>query len=253
MTDRSWLEFSRLKQAPGLVHRVFSREGGISKGAWESLNVGLSTGDDPKTVWENRQRVTACFGGAKAVWLNQVHGTDLVVLKQSCDADFGISDLPPADGVVTDIPGLALMIQVADCQAVLVYDPEKNVVANVHSGWRGSIGNIIGRCVDLMAAEFGSDPRDLLAGISPSLGPCCAEFIHYRTEIPEPLWRYRRDGRDYFDFWALSRDQLLEKGVREKHIENMAICTRCNTGRFFSYRAGHITGRFAVGAALVRR
>ncbi len=253
MIDLPWLEFSHLKQAPGLVHRVFSREGGISKGAWESLNVGLSTGDDPKAVRENQQRILECLGVSEAVWLNQVHGPDLVVLKQSRDPDPGLSDLPPADGAVTDIPGLALMIQVADCQAVLVYDPQQKVVANVHSGWRGSVGNIIGRCVDLMTAEFGSDPRDLLAGISPSLGPCCAEFIHYRTEIPETLWQYRLDGRDYFDFWALSRDQLLEKGVREKNIENMAICTRCNAGRFFSYRAGRITGRFAVGAALVLR
>lgn len=118
----------------------------------------------------------------------------------------------PADAVITDIKGIFLVIQVADCQSVMLYDPHQKAIANIHSGWRGSIMNIIGKCADTMVREFGCRPENLLAGISPSLGPCCSEFIHYKEEIPEPLWKYKHRDKDFFDFWAMSRDQLMEKG-----------------------------------------
>ncbi len=95
------------------------------------------------------------------------------------------------DAMITDAPGQSLVIQTADCQAVLIYDPVRKAVANIHSGWRGSIQNIIGLTVQAMIKEFDSDPKNLLAGIGPSLGPCCAEFIHYRTEIPKAFWSYK--------------------------------------------------------------
>jgi hypothetical protein len=82
-----------------------------------------------------------------------------------------------------------------------------------------------------------------LAGIGPSLGPCCAEFVNYRQEIPSGLWAYRRD-TVYFDFWAMTRDQLNAAGVCEDHIETSRLCTRCNSDRFFSYRGEKRTGRF---------
>ncbi|WP_022664081.1 peptidoglycan editing factor PgeF [Desulfospira joergensenii] len=251
MNEAEGYEFSHIREAKGVVHRVFSRRGGASKEPYDSLNVGKNNGDDPLAVRENRQRILKSLGMKKAVYLNQVHGSDILVLKNGDPADKDLKTGLTADGVVTDIPGLALVIQVADCQAVLLYDPENRVIANVHSGWRGSIQNIIGRCVDLMAGEFGSDPGKLLAGISPSLGPCCAEFIHYKDEIPKPLWKYKIPGRNYFDFWTLSREQLMEKGILETRIENMALCTRCRTDRFFSYRAHPVTGRFACAAALI--
>jgi copper oxidase (laccase) domain-containing protein len=85
----------------------------------------------------------------------------------------------------------------------------------------------------------------MLAGIGPSLGPCCAEFINYREEIPQVYWRYK-DADHNFDFWSLSREQLLHAGVPAKNIETSRICTRCRTDEFFSYRAAKTTGRFAA-------
>lgn len=119
------------------------------------------------------------------------------------------------------------------------------MVANVHSGWRGSIANIIGHTLDAMKKNFGSDPAHVVAGIGPSLGPCCAEFVNYKEEIPEPFWKYRNDRR-HFDFWAVSRDQLCEAGVCAENIHISGLCTRCRTDLFFSYRAEGITGRFAA-------
>jgi hypothetical protein len=96
-----------------------------------------------------------------------------------------------------------------------------------------------------MQQHFGCRPNRILAGIGPSLGPCCAEFINYKTEIPREFWRYKGPD-DHFDFWAISFDQLLNAGVRAKHIESSQICTRCRTDEFFSYRAEKTTGRFAA-------
>jgi hypothetical protein len=118
-------------------------------------------------------------------------------------------------------------------------------VANIHSGWRGSIPNIIGLTIQTMIKEFDSDPKNLLTGIGPSLGPCCAEFIHYRTEIPKAFWSYK-NRKDCFDFWAISKDQLTEAGIPSNHIVSSNLCTRCRTDLFFSYRKERLTGRFAT-------
>ncbi len=238
-------------QAPGLVHRVFTRQGGVSLAPFDCLNTGKRTGDDSQAVMENRRRILGALGAEKALYLNQVHGADILVLSRKDREKADLETAHTADGVVTNIPGVALVIQVADCQAVMLHDPAKRVIANVHSGWRGSIKNIIGQCVNIMVQDFGCRPKEIMAGISPSLGPCCAQFINYKEEIPETLWKYKLPDRDYFDFWALSRDQLLETGVLDSNIENMNICTRCSQDRFFSYRGQRITGRFACGLSLV--
>ena len=150
-----------------------------------------------------------------------------------------------ADAAVTDLTDQYLVIQVADCQSVLMYEPTRRVVANIHSGWRGSIGNIIGRTVDAMAGHFGCSPGRIQAAIGPSLGPCCAEFVNYKIEIPEELWAYRSTD-NHFDFWAISSDQLIGAGVPKKNIESSQTCTRCRTDEFYSYRAEKTTGRFAA-------
>jgi hypothetical protein len=153
------------------------------------------------------------------------------------------------DAMVTSIPGIMPVIQVADCQAVVVHDPVRQVVANIHSGWRGSVGNIVGKTVAAMKQTFGCRPADMVAGIGPSLGPCCAEFIHYRTEIPPALWRHRI-GERHFDFWSMSLAQLKDSGLAEEHVRIAGVCTRCRTDLFYSYRAEKTTGRFAVAAGL---
>ncbi|WDP86944.1 MAG: peptidoglycan editing factor PgeF [Desulfobacter sp.] len=254
------LAFDHFKSFPQLVHGVFSRKGGMSTGPHASLNIGLNCGDDEPAVVQNRNYMMDTLGVVRAVFLNQVHGTEIKVLKQgedikavTWDKGFGRTPCPiSADGIVTNIRDLALVIQVADCQAVMLYDPVNQVIANVHSGWRGSVANIIGRCVQVMAEAFSSQPRDIFAGISPSLGPCCAEFIHYKREIPKSLWAYKLKGGSYFDFWTLSCDQLVEKGVKKENILSMGICTQCRTDRFFSFREEKNTGRFGAVIAVTK-
>ncbi len=254
MVVPSPLTFNHLNVFPGLFHGVFSRSEGFSKGDFQGLNVGLHTGDDPDIVNRNRALMLSSMGLTRALFLNQVHGTGIAVIRSEKEAAQAVwkgqgrapSLIFKADAAVTNLKGLGLVIQVADCQAVVLYDPQKEVIANVHSGWRGSVADIIGRCIDTMVTQFGCTPADIRAGISPSLGPCCAQFINYKREIPKALWPYKEKGRPYFDFWQISRDQLGACGVLDEHIETMGLCTRCRTDLFYSYRANKVTGRFAA-------
>jgi YfiH family protein len=241
------LEFTNLKVFPQITHSVFTRRGGVSNNPFDSLNVSFSTGDKEVCVAENRSIImNALDRNSTPIFIDQVHEDNIIVIEDNKVEKF----LYKADGIITNVIGKLLIIQVADCQSVMMFDPVKNVVANVHSGWRGSIKNIIGKCVDIMVKKFGCNPEHIIAGISPSLGPCCAEFVNYEKELPDRIWKYKIDGFN-FDFWELSFYQLLEKGLRAENIENMNICTKCFSKTFFSYRKEKTTGRFACVIGLV--
>jgi len=239
LTIPEWISFS------GLKHAIFTRRGGCSREPFDSLNVAFRVGDAACRVKHNRRRITAALKGSHYVFAHQTHGTDGVVLRGDVAFPENGGSVLCGDALITDIPGIRLVIQVADCQAVLLYDRRRRVVANIHAGWRGSVAGIIGKTVRRLQQVFGCRPPDLSAAISPSLGPCCAEFVNYRREIPRRYWAYK-DRRDRFDFWALSRDQLIESGVPADCIHISRLCTRCRTDLFFSYRAQKQTGRFAA-------
>ncbi len=212
------------------------------------MNVSHGIGDHDVDVDRNRKAMARALGFDRLVYIRQVHGDKVLIInKKGLGNDMAAlrGPRPEADAFVTDMTGLGLVIQVADCQPILLYDPEKKVVANVHSGWRGSVLNIIGRVIEAMQAQFGCQAKNLIVGVGPSLGPCCAEFINYRRELPETFWPYR-DGANHFDFWAISKRQLIETGVLEDNIHISRICTRCRTDQFYSYRGEKVTGRFAA-------
>lgn len=224
----------------GIVHGVFDRRGGTSAPPWDSMNVGFGLGDGDENVRENRNRIKRALGLEKLVSAKQVHGSTVYALTGEPPADLAVAG---CDGLLTDIPGLGLMIQQADCQAVLLHDHRQKAVGIVHVGWRGTVHDIINKSVLAMQEAFGTRPADLKAAISPSLGPCCAEFIHYQSELPAALHAYQVRP-NYFDFWAISWDQLLAAGLRQERIWSAGICTAC-TPSYFSYRRDKTTGRFA--------
>ncbi|SDU17485.1 peptidoglycan editing factor PgeF [Desulfobacula phenolica] len=226
-------EFELFKACPDIVHGIFTRMNKTLATPFDFLRIGI----DSK------------IGRKSLVFLNQVHGDKIKVLKKydtklTENFDSG-KETSTADGVITNIKDVALVIRVADCQSVMMYDPVQKIIANIHSGWRGSVKNIIGNCLDKMILEFGCQPEDVIAGISPSLGPCCSEFINYKAEIPKKIWKYKIEDKNYFDFWEMSSDQLLDKGVKKEHIENMEICTKCHTDLFYSFRGEKTDSRFA--------
>jgi polyphenol oxidase len=179
----------------------------------------------------------------------QTHGDTIHVVDEAClalaTARQPVLFTPPGDALVTTLQGVGLLIKIADCQAIFLVDPVRRVLANVHCGWRGSVRGILEKVVALLRDRFGTQPEDLLAGISPSLGPCCAEFKNYARELPAPLWPFQTKAQ-HFDFWAISRWQLIKAGLRPDRIEIANRCTVCESGDFFSYRGERTTGRNAA-------
>jgi YfiH family protein len=250
----SYYQFRNLAAFSGVEHRIFARRGGHSQRPFASLNVCYGIGDTRKNVSANRGVISHIMATGRLVFVRQVHGCEIAVLgrnrKKHDKATAGRA--VTADALVTNLDKKNLVIQVADCQAVLLYEPTRRVIANVHCGWRGSVQNIIGRTIRVMEQHFGCHPSRIQAGIGPSLGPCCAEFINYRKEIPMEFWRYKGLNA-HFDFWSLSRDQMIQAGMVEINIESSGICTRCHTDDFFSYRAAKTTGRFAAVIGLTEK
>ncbi|MGV8050769.1 MAG: polyphenol oxidase family protein [Anaerolineaceae bacterium] len=241
--------FRLLTEVPGLLHGVFTRHGGVSRPPYAALNVGWSNGDSPESVRENLHRVKREIGVGLLASGLQVHGDAIhVVDEEAIEKASPGSDMllmPPGDALVTKLRGVGLLIKIADCQAIFLVDPVREVIANVHCGWRGSVQDLPVKVVRFLQERFGCNPRDILATISPSLGPCCAEFRNYREELPESFHPFQVRPL-YFDFWALSRRRLTDAGLRPEHIETAHRCTACNTHDFFSYRGEGATGRMAA-------
>jgi len=242
-----YLQFPRLLGHKQLVHAVFTRHGGVSAPPYNTLNTGHNTGDQPKRVRLNLEIIKEAIGARHLIFMNQVHGREMLILRQGSSEE--PEETTTADAVITDIPDLAVMVQQADCQGVILFDPTKRVVANVHCGWKGNTCNILGSVVTRMRSDFECKESDLIAAIGPSLGPCCAEFITHQQIFPEKFRRFMVR-ENYFDLWEISRGQLLEAGLKGENIEVAGICTRCKTSQFYSYRAEGVTGRFATVAML---
>lgn len=224
---------------------MFDRHGGVSRGPYASLNIGRGLGDLPEAVAENRRLVKAALRLPKLLSALQVHGQDVYCLTEPLAVDTAIDAV---DALVTDLPGIGLMIQQADCQAVLLFDPIRQVIGAVHCGWRGSVQGILAETISVMSASYGTKPADLLAIVSPSLGPCCSEFVNYKEELPPEFMPFMvRDKDKYFDFWRISEYQLMAAGLLQSNIRIEGTCTCCS-GDYFSYRrakreSGGLTGR----------
>ncbi|AEB09742.1 polyphenol oxidase family protein [Desulfobacca acetoxidans] len=244
----AWFRLALLDQFPELEHRLWTRCGGVSQPPYEGLNLSFSVGDNPKRVSRNRSLIQQAMGVTELVSVGQIHSKNTLILSSQNRLHYD-REIQGIDILITDIPGVGLLIKQADCQAVILYDPETRVIANVHCGWRGNVQNVLGQAVDQLREVFGCRPESLRAGISPSLGPCCAEFTHYREEFPEAFWTYQIKPM-FFDLWRLSCDQLIAAGLRSEHIQVAALCTRCQAGDFFSYRRDRITGRNGTVVAL---
>ena len=213
-----------------------TRAGGVSRGAWHSLNLGTACGDDPAAVAENRRRLAVLLPGAPH-WLKQVHGTRVIHLKQWQD---GIE----ADAVWTDRPGQVLAIQSADCLPVLLADRQSRLVAAAHAGWRGLCDGILPRLVSSLpvAAE------DLWAWIGPAISQVAFEvgpevraaFLAADSELA-PQFVPGQDDRWMADLKAIAAVQLKNSGVGS--IGDCGLCTHADLERFFSYRRDRVCGR----------
>ncbi len=243
--ELEWLEFELLAEVPRLKHAIFLRHGGHSQGSYNGLNISFDVGDVPSHVEANISLVKQATGIPTIVWATQCHGNAVLPVKKT-----SFAPTASCDGLHTDLPNVGLMIKHADCQAALIYDPIHHAVANVHAGWRGSVQNIYSEAIQAMRRAYGSHPSDLLVGISPSLGPESAQFIHYERELPQEFHSFQVKPY-YFDFWAISRSQLESCGVLSHHIEIAHIDTYANPSDYFSFRRDKSTGRHGTIVSLL--
>jgi polyphenol oxidase len=235
-------------EPPGPFTVVFStRVGGVSEGPWESLNLGILTGDDPERVIENRRRLAAEAGvdpeRARMAW--QRHGAE--VRRASPEGILTPGTRHEAcDGWWSDEPGQGMMLVTADCLPVAIarLDGGRPALAVLHVGWRGLLEGI----VESGIGALGGGAR-LAAAIGPGIGPCCYEV---GAEVAEPFEarfgaRVLVDGR--LDLWAATEVALQRAGCEA--VERTDLCTFCHPDLFFSHRRDRgTTGRQGVIAAV---
>jgi YfiH family protein len=235
-----YYQFSNLSGRADLAHGIFTRLGGHSQPPWDSLNTGHSVGDDPDVVEANRALMYEALDVRKedVVTPHQVHSTTVRVVDEHHRGQL----LPQTDALVTATPGVALMLRFADCVPILLYDPVRGAAGLAHAGWRGTASGMAGAAVQTMVEALGCRPSDLLAGIGPSIGPCCYEVdadvmeaVSSALPNADSLLEPRPNGRWHLDLWAANRWQLAAAGVQS--IEVAGICTACRTDEWFSHRA----------------
>lgn len=235
----SFWEFDLLKNEKTISHGSFLRMGGVSTFPYESLNVSLTIQDNESHVHANRKIIAETLHLPHLLTAEQCHGDQIHIIEETC------APIPSCDALITKLLDAGLMIQHADCQAALFYDPIEKVIAAAHAGWKGSIQKIFTKTIGKLKKEFHSKPENLLVCISPSLGPQNAEFIHYKEELPESFWSFQA-APFHFDFWEISRDELLKAGLLPHHIEIAKKCTKDSPKDYFSYRHQKPTGRMGT-------
>lgn len=222
---------------PGVRHGFFTREGGVSEGIYEGLNVGLGSKDDREHVAENRRRVSDHLGFADVPLStpHQIHSPDAVVI----DEPFG-PERPKADAVVTKTPGVIVGVLAADCGPVLFADPEAQIVGAAHSGWKGAISGVLEKTVETMEC-LGATKANIRAVLGPSItqanyevGP---EFRdRFIDEDPANTAFFsvsERAGHFMFDLPGYILKRLDRAGVQAASLD---LCTYADEERFFSYR-----------------
>jgi len=239
-----YLEPQLLARAGISAQGFTTRNEGVSRVPFNSLNLGANTLDASSSVQGNRSILARAFGTKleKLVTVSQVHGTDLLVI-DTPNPDYTHFQKLECDGIITNQPGIMVGVCVADCVPILLLDPVKKVVAALHAGWKGTAGGIAVKGVEALVSLFGSDPSDLLAAVGPGIGPCCYEvdgpvrdeFIkgegcweECAVETADATWR--------LDLSRANVHRLLEAGVSRENVETTDLCVACNKATFFSYR-----------------
>lgn len=237
-----------------------SRKGGVSRGAYRSLNMGLHTGDDPASVIANRRAVCHNFSldPTLLTCAEQVHGVGIAAVgpdEAGRGARHHDESIAGADALITGLAGVPLAIFTADCLPIVLVEPERKVVAAVHAGRKSTYEGLAANVVRRLTREWACDPEETLAFLGPSIRGCCYDVGHeLATAFSERFGGTFGSGSwlrgTKVDLSELNRLQLAEAGVRVENISSSALCTSCRRDMFFSYRVSSVTGRQAALVAL---
>lgn len=244
-----YLSFSSYEALPYIRHMFTTREGGVSKDIYESLNLSFTRGDDETAVLKNYRRVAQALGTSidHIVTSDQTHTTNVRPVGKE-DLGKGITrprDYKDVDGMITDQPGVLLATFYADCVPLYFVDPVHKAIGLSHSGWRGTVGRMGQATVEAMEKSFGSQPKDLLCAIGPSICQDCYEvsrdvaeaFIFAFPTHEKEILQAGALGKYQLDLWKANEIVLTEAGVLKEHIDLAGLCTCCNSSLLFSHRA----------------
>lgn len=240
-------------------HCFTTRYGGVSTGCLASLNLGENRGDAPENVIENYRRLGEATGirTDHMAFTRQVHGNDVRIVTEA-DVHTLMTGVPyDADGVVTNIPGLAIIAFVADCVPLLLHDPVNKVAAAVHCGWRSTVADIMGVAVEKMVS-LGAEPKEIRGAVGASIGYCCFEV---GPEVPEAVFALlpddheglvragEKEGKFYVDLREAIARRLVQLGLKRENILVSQECTVCSHDKYWSHR--YTNGNRGSQAALI--
>jgi len=226
-------------------HGFSTRLGGVSRGDLAGLNLGSNRGDEQARVFENYRLLGEATGidVHHMAFTKQVHGNEVRIVTEADVHVFGTEIPYEADGVVTDVPGLALICFTADCVPVLLCDDRNGVAAAVHCGWCSSVSDILGNAVAKMCA-LGAEPEQICAGIGPAISECCFEVGEeviaaadaYLGGATNGLYVPGNPGKYYLDLKHANARRLLQLGLQERNIAVSDECTFCSHEKYWSHR-----------------
>lgn len=227
-----------------LIALQSTRNGGVSEGAYCSLNVGRNTLDSEENVQENTRRLCTAAGidPERMVFSDQVHGTEILCAEKP-------GHYRGYDALITDKKELYLCIFTADCYPLLIYDPRHKVTGAIHAGWRGSAGNIVIKTIEAMRMNFNSLPAECVAYIGTGISPGAYEVsrevaMEFPPDSRQRSTRSQDEEKYLLDLGMINYRQLLTSGIPPSNIERSALCSAGDSNLFFSYRRDQgITGR----------
>ena len=220
-----------------LMRYLFTnRFGGVSEGAFSSLNLALHVNDDSLHVNANREILRKQMGVRAVVFMEQVHGDRIVRIEEE-------GQTPMCDAMITNQKEIALAVMVADCIPILFYDKTHEAIGVAHAGREGSRLGIGVKCLEAMEKAFGTRASEVQIFIGPSIGACCYEIGKEVSEGFEGFLHVKNE-RLFLDLQAYNYKAFLDQGVLPEHLNVSPLCTCCHES-YFSYRREKITGRFA--------
>ena len=259
-----YLEYPMLAETGIVKHGFSTRLGGVSKEYFSTMNLSFTRGDNEADVRENFRRITAAIGVdcENLVFSQQTHTTNVRVVKEE-DRGIGFTrklEYTDVDGLVTNVPGICLVTFYADCVPLYFVDPVKKAIGLSHSGWRGTVGKIGKVTVEMMQKEYGSDPKDIIAAVGPSICQDCYEVSEdvieqFQKNFKEADWPqlfYKKENGKYqLNLWKANELIFLEAGIMPEHIAVTNVCTHCNSDVLYSHRrTGNQRGNLAAFLAL---
>ena len=214
-----------------------------------SFSLALHTQEEPSKILQNRNFLKEIFPTMSFVVANQTHSSNIHIVTKN--QEIGWQKLEEAiedcDALITNQPNIMLTILTADCVPILLLDTKQKVVSAIHAGWKGTEQEIVFKTVKKMQEEFNSNPKNIIAGIAPSIGKCCYEVDWNVAQHFENVENaYDKVGEKYMlDLPHINKSQLLKAGLKKEHIELSNICTACKVEHYFSYRKEQgCSGRF---------